>query len=1064
MSKEDKDGNEGTSVSETDHEINNNHEQQEHEEKAQGKQAYGDGSDPSFSPGTTAYFTGLVNAPQLNGTQGILEDYDDMKGRYNVMSKEFDKTVSVKPSNISHLRFVFGSPSSGRCLFHSPKCYKSFRDKIEEMKTKVIDVLESIAINDCVHESKVGELMEKLGLAYSEVEHGQAIKQISDCHGNINKESFVRWFLKLSFQDDNKCGRSDYDMKDTFQSMKGKVDDVRKMLVSFYEVWNPSKLSQVEKLLVKYAGDEDILLCRIAKKYCLHPSFFDMHNSSGPFAAFCRGRNACDNEYKSRFFKDVDGFADTITHNSDILFSPGTFVSFTGLINEPELNGTQGTVQGYDKEKERYIVMSRKYEKTISVKACKISKWIFESNENMENCTASNLSQDNRTRPQQLKRRMEQRQRHEELADDMKNSPVEHMQEVPKSPPLHSVTSKYMGKEETGRGGFVFCFSSSYVYSKDSSENEISSGLEPTQCQSNPLKSDDSQTFHDAHQAKMTSGVSTSPPVVMRIPAPLKGKGVASDVRTHRRMSSSESAFPSMAKNSPAPFGSSSTESDSTTSSDRLDFQMSSSASAFPPMPKETASPLGSSAVTTNCKTSGSVDATMNSTASAFPPMPMQTASPFGSPTSTAKSGHKNSDTQDGYVPLATKSKTNEDDEEHASSSPLVSNTQLDTRNHAMATTVDHLSCKTETSSTDSVYKSSTNFDISLNSRMAQLQDKIAKINLDRESIDKRREILMPRKKLFEEAKVSTDVSGADIFKLNVRGKELYARRDTLTVVKGSRLAKLFGGYWDDRLLRDDDGYVFLDVDPTLFVKLLEYLYMIKLTSNSKDGHEIALPQMDERDKERFLDLLDFFAVNLKDKNPKGTSNTVPGKKSTSSSPTYKKHDTHIDEDSIEREIIKDMEANVTHQEKEFAAEEYFKKFFTVKKDETNKIKKEQSNPVCPTKDSRIINLFVLGDIISLQQSTLCALPGNHLARNFSNDEWLAEHTVVSKDKTVCILLEIPADFVKSFIKLLDILVIGKKERAAMTCYNDAEFRQSALISQCLSLQAFLYYSPTSEE
>ena len=64
----------------------------------------------------------------------------------------------------------------------------------------------------------------------------------------------------------------------------------------------------------------------------------------------------------------------------------------------------------------------------------------------------------------------------------------------------------------------------------------------------------------------------------------------------------------------------------------------------------------------------------------------------------------------------------------------------------------------------------------------------------------------------------------------NVRGTELFARRDTLTVVKGSRLEALFSGRWKNQLLRDESGRVFMDVDPSMFKKILEYLYMVKIS------------------------------------------------------------------------------------------------------------------------------------------------------------------------------------------------------------------------------------------
>ena len=87
----------------------------------------------------------------------------------------------------------------------------------------------------------------------------------------------------------------------------------------------------------------------------------------------------------------------------------------------------------------------------------------------------------------------------------------------------------------------------------------------------------------------------------------------------------------------------------------------------------------------------------------------------------------------------------------------------------------------------------------------------------------------------------------SDIICLNVRNTELFARRDTLTVVKGSRLEALFSGRWQNQLLRDESGRVFMDIDPSMFKKILEYLYMVKI---ARDDIPIC-PKLSTRIKRR---------------------------------------------------------------------------------------------------------------------------------------------------------------------------------------------------------------------
>ena len=72
--------------------------------------------------------------------------------------------------------------------------------------------------------------------------------------------------------------------------------------------------------------------------------------------------------------------------------------------------------------------------------------------------------------------------------------------------------------------------------------------------------------------------------------------------------------------------------------------------------------------------------------------------------------------------------------------------------------------------------------------------------------------------------------------------------RDTLTAARGSRLAQLFSGRWDERLRRDAEGRVFLDFHPLQFRKMQRLLRDAKRTGpGSKPSepadYEKALPE-----------------------------------------------------------------------------------------------------------------------------------------------------------------------------------------------------------------------------
>jgi len=78
------------------------------------------------------------------------------------------------------------------------------------------------------------------------------------------------------------------------------------------------------------------------------------------------------------------------------------------------------------------------------------------------------------------------------------------------------------------------------------------------------------------------------------------------------------------------------------------------------------------------------------------------------------------------------------------------------------------------------------------------------------------------------------DVSDDDIIEINAGGKIIAARRGTLTQWKGTRLEALFSGRWNKKLLRDDDGRIFLDVDGDCFQAIVVYLN--ELVSSTEDN------------------------------------------------------------------------------------------------------------------------------------------------------------------------------------------------------------------------------------
>ena len=71
-------------------------------------------------------------------------------------------------------------------------------------------------------------------------------------------------------------------------------------------------------------------------------------------------------------------------------------------------------------------------------------------------------------------------------------------------------------------------------------------------------------------------------------------------------------------------------------------------------------------------------------------------------------------------------------------------------------------------------------------------------------------------------------------------------RRETLTQLKGTRLEALFSGRWENVLLRDAKKRIFLDVSPSCFKKIVDFLNLLKIAdpkdppASAASGHPRA--------------------------------------------------------------------------------------------------------------------------------------------------------------------------------------------------------------------------------
>jgi len=81
------------------------------------------------------------------------------------------------------------------------------------------------------------------------------------------------------------------------------------------------------------------------------------------------------------------------------------------------------------------------------------------------------------------------------------------------------------------------------------------------------------------------------------------------------------------------------------------------------------------------------------------------------------------------------------------------------------------------------------------------------------------------------QANGNPDAADDNRVEVNAGGKIMVAKRSTLTHMKGTRLEALFSGRWDDKLARDSQGCIFLDVNPTCFRAIIDYLNEMMISS-----------------------------------------------------------------------------------------------------------------------------------------------------------------------------------------------------------------------------------------
>ena len=321
-----------------------------------------------------------------------------------------------------------------------------------------------------------------------------------------------------------------------------------------------------------------------------------------------------------------------------------------------------------------------------------------------------------------------------------------------------------------------------------------------------------------------------------------------------------------------------------------------------------------------------------------------------------------------------------------------------------------------------------------------KIQDNIQKLNEKQKAIETRHQNILDRQAALATQNGGTDASPSDIIRLNVCGTEMFARRDTLTVVKGSRLEALFSGRWESKLRRDEKKRVFMDVDPTAFRKILDYLYTFKLAANG--NHIPDLPSnMD--------DLIEFFKL--------GDGAKKDTKVATSS--TQKDQDEHA--------MLDEMMKNLDVLEKQLEDEESFVSYFTESVDEDVNSNETKESGICDDVKSfssdtdqesfaniekgpiynGIVTLFINGDIFRYKKSTLCAEKDCKIAKGFNDTDWINEHTIVTEQGRKFILMEYPRGPLKNLLAYFrSKMMLGKVSEKGFDLFG-TEYSMSMMAS-----------------
>lgn len=327
-------------------------------------------------------------------------------------------------------------------------------------------------------------------------------------------------------------------------------------------------------------------------------------------------------------------------------------------------------------------------------------------------------------------------------------------------------------------------------------------------------------------------------------------------------------------------------------------------------------------------------------------------------------------------------------------------------------------------------------------SNLRALQADIEAVRQKSKALGDRYSSLLQRQHDLVKRHGGVDISDSDQIHLNVGGTKMYALRETLALIKGSRLEALFSGRWEDKLLRDEEGRVFLDIDPVIFKRILEHLCLMKIQSNKN----LPWPSMSDQYEQNSLDIyLDFFRLNKEttdDKESEKSAIEMDVSPNVLAALKRERDELDLDEDrlqtlehKLEEEegfislfvlttiVLDDPEeircsAPATQSkgdEDEARNNEDVISFASMDSDlqSMNEVSSIDSSTTIhshssPPSDAlnRILKLWIDGEIVYVKHFTMCCIQDSLLAQSFNNASWIKKHSFTNEDGARVILIE----------------------------------------------------------